>query len=313
MPLPVWRGLLFWIAEDPRLLRMTGKAGEKTRVGRGKAPLVELRDVTVRAGGQTLLEHVDLRLERGEALRLAGPNGGGKTTLLRLLAGEIAPTSGERVYGLGGTVQRSAVRARRSLSVVGPDAETFYLTRDWTQTVRDVLLAGFEGDMLRLWEPTAEALARLREVAALTEVANLLERDFRTLSHGQRRRVVLARALMPDPELLLLDEFTDGLSAGARESLGHVLRDVHASGVALVLATHRPEEAPCCPGARCGWRAGRCGPGRQRLLPPPSPFPCLRPLGPAFWYTCGTWRSTATATARWGRFRGPGRRDSTGW
>lgn len=270
MPLPVWRGLLFWTGEDPRLLRMTGKAGEKTRVGRGKAPLVELRDVTVRAGRQTLLEHVDLRLERGEALRLAGPNGGGKTTLLRLLAGEIAPTSGERVYGLGGTVQRSAVRARRSLSVVGPDAETFYLTRDWTQTVRDVLLAGFEGDMLRLWEPTAEALARLREVAALTEVANLLERDFRTLSHGQRRRVVLARALMPDPELLLLDEFTDGLSAGARESLGHVLRDVHASGVALVLATHRPEEAPLLP-----WRTLWVEGGQVRTGPATAPAPTV--------------------------------------
>ncbi|EYB66839.1 ABC transporter [Deinococcus phoenicis] len=207
-------------------------------------PLVRLTGATVHAGGRVLLDGVSLTLHRGEALRLAGPNGGGKTTLLRLLAGEVAPVSGERVYGLGGGVQRSAVRARRSLSVVGPDAEAFYLTRDWAQTVRDVMLAGFEGDTLRLWEPGADALARLTEVAALTEVTPLLDRDFRTLSHGQRRRVVLARALMPRPELLLLDEFTDGLSAGARETLGRVLQAVHASGVATVLATHRPEEAP---------------------------------------------------------------------
>lgn len=237
---------------------MTGKveSGRETTTSRAR-PLVELREVTVRAGGRTLLEDVTLRLFPGEALRLGGSNGGGKTTLLRLLAGEVAPVGGERVYGLGGEVQGSAVRARRTLSVVGPDAEAFYLTRDWAQTVRDVLLAGYEGDTLRLWEPGPEALERLAEVAALTDVTALLGRDFRTLSHGQRRRLVLARALMPRPEALLLDEFTDGLSAGAREELGQVLRDVHASGVAVVLATHRPEEAPELP-----WRTLRVEGGR---------------------------------------------------
>lgn len=113
---------------------MTGEADTKadtnTAVVSGPRPLVTLRDVTVRVGGQAVLEHVSLTLERGAALHLSGPNGGGKTTLLRLLAGEVAPVQGERVYGLGGAVQRSAVQARRTLSVVGPDAEAFYLTRD---------------------------------------------------------------------------------------------------------------------------------------------------------------------------------------
>lgn len=242
-------------------------------------PLVELRDVTVRAGGQTLLSGVSLRLLHGEALRLLGPNGGGKTTLLRLLAGEVAPVAGERVYGLGGGRQRSAVRARQTLSVVGPDAEAFYLTRDWAQTARDVLLAGYEGDTLRRWEPTSGALERLAGVAALTGVQDLLERDFRTLSHGQRRRVILARALMSAPEALLLDEFTDGLSAGARGELGQVLVRVHASGVAVVLATHRPEEVPGLP-----WRTLRVVEGRVQGAAPTAdtatPEVCLpRPPG----------------------------------
>ncbi len=221
--------------------------------------LVELKDVTVRAGGRTLLEDVNLSVKRGEALRLFGPNGGGKTTLLRLLAGEVSPVLGQRSYGLNGVRQTSAVRARRSLSVVGPDAEAFYLTRDWAQSVRDVLLAAFEGDTLRLWQATPDAEARLSEVVTLTALEPLLERDFRTLSHGQRRRVVLARALMPRPEALLLDEFTDGLSVGARAELGRVLKDVHASGVAIVLATHRPDEAPELP-----WRTVRVEGGQVR-------------------------------------------------
>ncbi|BDP42506.1 hypothetical protein DAETH_24750 [Deinococcus aetherius] len=220
-------------------------------------PLVELRDVTVRAGGRTLLEGVTLCLQPGEALRLSGPNGGGKTTLLRLLAGEVAPVSGERVYRLGGETRRSAVQARRTLSVVGPDAEAFYLTREWAQTVHDVLLAGFEGDALRLWEATPEASARLEEVTLLTGVESFMSRDFRTLSHGQRRRVVLARALMPRPEAMLLDEFTDGLSGKARAELGRVLVRVHEVGVAVVLATHRPEEAPPLP-----WRTLHVSGGR---------------------------------------------------
>ncbi|WP_226342423.1 ATP-binding cassette domain-containing protein [Deinococcus sp. AJ005] len=240
--------------------------------------LMELKNVTVRAGGRTLLEDVNLSLKRGEALRLFGPNGGGKTTLLRLLSGEVSPVSGTRTYVLNGVEQKSAVRARRSLSVVGPDAEAFYLTRDWAQSVQDVLLAAFEGDTLKLWDATPEAESRLAEVVSLTGLEPLLERDFRTLSHGQRRRVVLARALMPRPEALLLDEFTDGLSVGARAELGRVLADVHASGVALVLATHRPEEAPELP-----WRTVRVEGGRvseEEAGSPPSATALSLPIPP---------------------------------
>ena len=244
-------------------------------------PLVHLEHVTVIAGGQALLRDLSLTVRPGEALRLAGPNGGGKTTLLRLLAGQVAPVSGTRTYALGGQVQPSAVQARRTLSVVGPDAEAFYLTRDWELTVRDVLLAGAEGEHLRLWEATPEQLARLDEVAALTGVEPLLERDFRTLSHGQRRRVMLARALMPAPPLLLLDEFTDGLSEAARADLGDMLRRVHAAGTALVLATHRPEEAPAL-----NWRTVYVSGGELSDEPPaarsaPLAIPATLPPAPS--------------------------------
>lgn len=241
--------------------------------------LIDLQNITVRVGDHWPLRGVSLRLWPGEALLLEGPNGGGKTTLLRLLASEVAPVGGERVYRLDGQERRSAVRARQTLSVVGPDAEAFYLTRDWLQTVRDVLLAGFEGGTLRLWAPTPQAQARLAEVAALTGVSDWLDRDFRTLSHGQRRRAMLARALMPRPEVLLLDEFTDGLSAGARGELGRVLREVHGSGVAVVLATHRPQEAPELPWRRLKVEGGQVWEKGDAPWIPSSPTPLPRPPG----------------------------------
>lgn len=240
--------------------------------------LVTLKDVTVVAGGRTLLDNVTLEVARGEALLLRGPNGGGKTSLLRLLSGEVAPLRGERLYRLGGQEQRSAVRARRSLAVVGPDAEAFYLTRDWAVTVRDLLLGAARGERLNLWEATPAEERRVADVAALTGLGPLLERDVRTLSHGQRRRAVLGAALMPAPELLLLDEFTDGLSGEARAELGAVIAAVHASGVAVVLASHRPEEAPDLPWRTLSVQGGRVGIAAGQAAPT-SDWPVL-PLPP---------------------------------
>ncbi|MFC4452718.1 ATP-binding cassette domain-containing protein [Deinococcus sonorensis] len=234
--------------------------------------LVQLQEVTVRRGEQRVGPFT-FELCVGDAWLLTGPNGGGKSTLLGLLAGTLSPASGERRYFLDGQWRTSAVRARRALATVSPDQEAWFLTRDWVQTVQDVLLAAWEGDTLRLWEPDAAALARLSEVVDLTGVAPLLQRDFRTLSHGQRRRVLLARALMPHPLALLLDEFTDGLSPAARAELGALLEQVAARGVALVLATHHPREAPAL-----AWRtlelggAGEATPeaARARRLPTPA-------------------------------------------
>lgn len=208
------------------------------------APIVTLDDVRVTQGGVSVLSGLNFRLLPGEAWLLTGPNGGGKSSFLGLLRGDLSPVSGQRTYVLDGQRRTSAVRARRLLPLVSPSQEGWYLTRDWVQTVQDVLLSGLEGEMLNLGPADEAALARLDEVITLTGLERLRERDFRTLSHGQRRRVLLARALMPRPAALLLDEFTDGLSVQARAELKTVLENVASQGVALVLATHRPEEAP---------------------------------------------------------------------
>ena len=229
-------------------------------------PLASFKAVSVNQGGVPILADIEFELFPGEAWLLTGPNGGGKSTLLGLLRGDLSPTSGTRRYFLDGQWRTSAVRALRAFALVSPAQEAWFLTRDWAQTVRDVLLAGMEGDMLRLWEADAAALTRLDEVAQLTGVGGWLDQDFRTLSHGQRRRVLLARALMGRPKALLLDEFTDGLSVQARAELRGVLQAVAGEGVALLLATHRPEEAPAL-----NWKHLQIVGGTVRQHAPPTP------------------------------------------
>ena len=255
----------------------------------GSAPLVILRDVSVTQGGMAVLGGLNWQLLPGEAWLLTGPNGGGKSSFLGLLRGDLSAASGMRTYHLEGQTRTSAVRARRLFPLVSPSLEAWFLTRDWVQSVQDVLLAGLEGEMLNLGGPDEAALARLREVVALTGVEALLERDFRTLSHGQRRRVLLARALMPGPAALLLDEFTDGLSASARAELKTVLEDVSAQGVAIILATHRPEEAPALHWQRLHASGGRVevrpqtgGAGLQSagIQTPTLSLPAARPVPP---------------------------------
>lgn len=223
------------------------------------------------------LQEVTFSLKAGEAWLISGPNGGGKSTFLKLLRGELSAISGTRRYFLNGRARSSAVQALKALALVSPEQEAFYLQRDWVQSVADVLLSGYSGDTLRLWEAAPEAVARLSEVAEQIQIQHLLERDFRTLSHGQRRRTLLGRALMPRPAALLLDEFTDGLSQAARKELRGVLEGVAATGTAIILVTHRPEEAP-----QLAWRYAQIAGGRLILdTPPPSaPNPTHRQSPP---------------------------------
>ncbi|AZI43103.1 ATP-binding cassette domain-containing protein [Deinococcus psychrotolerans] len=230
-------------------------------------PLAELLGVST-GRGVPPLQNVTFSLRPGEAWLISGPNGGGKSTFLKLLRGELSPTQGKRSYFLGGQPRTSAVRAMKALALVSPEQEAFYLTRDWVQTVADVLLSGYSGDTLRLWEASPEAAARLAEVSAQVGLQALLERDFRTLSHGQRRRTLLGRALMPRPDALLLDEFTDGLSVTARGELRGVLESVAAKGVAVVLVTHRPEEAP-----QLAWKHAHIAAGKLIVDAPPPALP----------------------------------------
>jgi ABC-2 type transport system ATP-binding protein len=187
-----------------------------------------------RYGERTALAGLDLEVDRGEIFALLGPNGGGKTTLFRLLSTLIPPQEGEiRVLGYDVARQTAAVRERIGVVFQAPSL-------DKKLTVAENLrhqghLYGMSGGALR---------SRQEEMLARLGLADRRRELVETLSGGMRRRVELAKGMLHAPQLLLLDEPSTGLDPGARSDLWDYLRQVRErDGVTVVLTTHLLEEA----------------------------------------------------------------------
>jgi iron complex transport system ATP-binding protein len=199
---------------------------------------------SVRRGSTQLLRDVTWRVELDERWVVLGPNGAGKTTLLSLAAARLFPTTGVvHVLGerLGGTDVHE-LRTRVGLSTI---ALADRIPSD--ETVHDVVVTASWSVVGRFRE-RYDAMDEVRARALLDQmgVAQLADRPYGTLSEGERKRVQLARAMMPDPELLLLDEPAAGLDLGAREDLIQRLAELahDPDAPTMILVTHHVEEIP---------------------------------------------------------------------
>jgi zinc transport system ATP-binding protein len=193
------------------------------------SPLVQVRDVTVGYGNEIVLEHVSLAIQPRDFLAVIGPNGGGKTTLLKVILGLLRPWSGDVVFALPGGGD-----PRGRLGYV-PQFSTF--DKDFPLRIADMVLMGRlgRGNLLRSWSRKDRAAA-----AAILErlgLAGVAGAHVAEVSGGQLQRALIGRALVAEPAVLFLDEPTASIDAESRDTLRELLADLNRA-IPIVVVTH---------------------------------------------------------------------------
>ncbi len=194
-------------------------------------PLIELNHVDFGYGAELALEDINLHLHRGQFAALVGPSGAGKTTLVKLILGLLQPSRGE--FCVDGTLYAANKRLR--IGYV-PQLETV----DWSFpiTVEQLVLLGrIQSTSIWPW-PSTDEKKRLHPLLDQLGIGDLYKRHIRDLSGGQQQRAFLARALIAEPDLLVLDEPTSGVDMRSAESILRLLAELNQQGMTVLITTH---------------------------------------------------------------------------
>jgi molybdate transport system ATP-binding protein len=212
---------------------------------------MRLQAVSVRRGGKWILRDISWRLAPGERWVLLGDNGAGKTQLLKLLSGDVWPTprgpgrpqNDGRSFSVG-RQPADLIEAKRRIAYVGAEQQDKYARYGWNLRVRDLVATGLHRTDLLLLPVTRAQAGRVAATLRVCGLNRHASRDFLSLSYGQKRLVLLARALVLDPDWLLLDEFYNGLDAHYRRRIDKVLESAAGRGQSWVATAHRAVDVP---------------------------------------------------------------------
>lgn len=207
---------------------------------------LELRNVSVVRDGVHILEDVDLDIYKGENVAVIGPNGSGKTTLIKLLRGDIRPYYDEKspaTMRIFGQSRWNLFDVRGKMGVVSMDLQSMF--RSDTK-VNEVICSGFFNslDVFRNHEVTEEMVRKVYEAAVMMGIEDILDREIHGLSLGEMRRALIARALVTDPDLLVLDEPMTGLDIVMKSKFRAMFDILIKKGVSIVMITHELTDIP---------------------------------------------------------------------
>ncbi len=208
---------------------------------------VELQSIRLNLDHRAVLRGIDWRIRPGERWVLLGPNGAGKTQLLKLLAGDVWPSPARgsaRLYRFRGEVLRDPQGIKSEIAYLGPERQDRYEHYEWNHRVAAVVGTGLYRTDIPLDPLTRADRLRIARLLQRLDLAPLARRRFLTLSYGERRLVLLARAIAARPRLLLLDEIFNGLDTDHHARLQRILERLSRRTLPWVLATHRFEDIP---------------------------------------------------------------------
>ena len=193
--------------------------------------MIEIKNLQKSFGDFRAVDGVSFSVKPGEVLGFLGPNGAGKSTTMRMITGYLTPTRGE-VQIAGVDVQADPIAAKRRIGYL-PEGAPLY--PDMTPRT----LLEFIAEAREI--PAAERAKRIEEVAAKVHITGVLDQQIETLSKGYKRRVGLAQAIIHDPEILILDEPTDGLDPNQKHEVRQLIQEMSKDKV-IILSTHILEE-----------------------------------------------------------------------
>jgi len=207
---------------------------------------IELKNVSVVRDGSRILENIDVTIGNRENVAIIGPNGSGKTTLMKLLRGEILPYYDETVkttFRLFGMDRWDLFELRSRIGIVSMDLQSKF---DETAKIRDIVMSGFFSsmDVYRNHSVTKKMKAKAEEMMELLDISDKGERGSGKISLGEMRRTLIARALVNDPEMLVLDEPMTGLDVNIRAKFRRMFDDLISHDVSIVMITHELEDIP---------------------------------------------------------------------
>ena len=190
--------------------------------------VINIENVSFSYGGTLALENINLTITKGEFLGVVGPNGGGKSTLLKLVLGLIRPDTGKV-----SVLDQSPEKGRAQIGYV-PQYVRF--NRDFPITVEDTILLGRLGKSKSLWGYTKKDKQICDQAMRETEIIDLKQRRLNTLSGGQLQRVLIARALVSDPQILILDEPTANIDLRVEEDIFGLLKKLNERATIIIVS-----------------------------------------------------------------------------
>ena len=195
--------------------------------------MIETKNLTKTFDSFTAVDSLDLRIETGEFFGLLGPNGAGKTTTISLLSTLLLPTAGEILIN-GQTLGRNRPDLKRKISVI---TQEYSMRQDMNM---DEIME-YQGRLYFM--PRKEIKRRTEELLEFCDLLKFRKRTVRKLSGGMKRKLMVCRALLTEPEILLLDEPTAGMDALSRRQMWNLLRKLNDQNLTILLTTHYMEEA----------------------------------------------------------------------